>query len=117
VADLVLAPEIGMAAEERARAGVLARLRLGDAAFRLLTRAAAMAVLAILGGVIVSLLIGALPALQAFGLDFLIEQRWNPVTEKFGAVAPVYGTLVTSFIAMLTIKCARSSLASPAGRM
>jgi phosphate transport system permease protein len=34
-------------------------------------------------------------------LDFLVEERWNPVTEKFGALAPIYGTLVTSFIAML----------------
>src|SRR4029079_5062081 len=37
---------------------------------------------------------------QAFGIDFLLEQRWNPVTEKFGALAPIYGTLVTSLIAM-----------------
>ena len=48
-----------------------------------------------------SLIEGSLPALQAFGIDFLLEQRWNPVTEKFGALAPIYGTLVTSFIAML----------------
>src|SRR5207244_8991374 len=69
--------------------------------FRVLTRAAAIAVLVILGGVIISLIDGSLPALQAFGLNFLIEERWNPVTEKFGALAPIYGTLVTSFIAML----------------
>jgi phosphate transport system permease protein len=48
-----------------------------------------------------SLIDGSLPALRTFGLDFLLEQRWNPVTEKFGALAPIYGTLVTSFIAML----------------
>ena len=48
-----------------------------------------------------SLIEGSLPALQAFGIDFLLEQRWNPVTEKFGALAPIYGTLVTSLIAML----------------
>ena len=48
-----------------------------------------------------SLIEGSLPALQAFGIDFLLEQRWNPVTEKFGALAPIYGTIVTSFIAML----------------
>jgi phosphate transport system permease protein len=79
----------------------LRRLSLGDAAFRILTRSAAFGVLVILGGVMLSLLIGSLPALQAFGLNFLIEERWNPVTEKFGALAPIYGTLVTSFIAML----------------
>src|SRR5439155_295203 len=80
---------------------VLARLGLGDLAFRYLTRAAAMMVLVLLGGVILSLVIGAWPALQAFGLNFLFEERWNPVTERFGALAPIYGTLVTSFIAML----------------
>ena len=60
-----------------------------------------MGVLVILAGVILSLLIGSLPALRAFGLNFLIEEQWNPVTERFGALAPIYGTVVTSFIAML----------------
>src|SRR5258708_6171566 len=83
------------------RARALDRLRVGDAIFRVLTRTAAIAVLLILGGVILSLLIGSLPALKAFGFNFLIEERWNPVTDKFGALAPIYGTLVTSFIAML----------------
>jgi len=87
------------AAMTRARA--LGRLRLGDAIFHSLTRIAAISVLLILGGVIVSLVSGSIPALRAFGLDFLFTERWNPVTEKFGALAPIYGTLVTSFIAML----------------
>ena len=42
-----------------------------------------------------------MPALHEFGLSFLYEERWNPVTEKFGAFAAIYGTLVTSFIAMV----------------
>jgi phosphate transport system permease protein len=92
------AGEISVAAT---RAQALGRLRVADAGFRVLTRAAAISVLIILGGVILSLIIGSLPALQGFGLNFLIEERWNPVTEKFGALAPIYGTLVTSFIAML----------------
>ena len=83
------------------RAKALNRLRIADVLFRVLTRAAAIGVLIILGGVIISLIDGSLPALRAFGLNFLIEERWNPVTEKFGALAPIYGTLVTSFIAML----------------
>jgi phosphate transport system permease protein len=82
------------------RSKVLDRLRIGDIAFRNLTRGAAVAVLVILGGVMISLIMGAWPALQAFGLNFLIEERWNPVTERFGAIAPIYGTIVTSFIAM-----------------
>src|SRR6516164_4755722 len=84
-----------------ARAKALNRLRIADILFRVLTRAAAIGVLVILGGVIISLIDGSLPALRAFGLNFLVEERWNPVTEKFGALAPIYGTLVTSFIAML----------------
>ena len=84
-----------------ARSKALNRLRLGDTAFRLLTRSAAIAVLVILGGVIVALVAGSLPAFRAFGFSFLIEERWNPVTEKFGAIAPIYGTLVTSLIAMV----------------
>ena len=99
--DLALEQGLGDVAVAVSRAGRLRRLQLIDWLFRHLTRAAALGVLALLAGVIVALIIGALPALQTFGLDFLVEQRWNPVTEKFGALAPIYGTLVTSLIAML----------------
>jgi phosphate transport system permease protein len=85
----------------RAKARALNRLRAGDVVFRALTRGAAIGVLVILGGVIISLIDGSLPALRAFGLNFLVEERWNPVTERFGALAPIYGTLVTSLIAMV----------------
>ena len=71
------------------RARVLQRLRLGDVVFRHITRAAALAVLIILGGIIVSLVLGSLPALRTFGVSFLYEEVWNPVTEKFGAIAPI----------------------------
>jgi phosphate transport system permease protein len=101
VADVALRGDIGATMETPSRAKVLGRLRLGDMAFRQLTRAAAVTVLLILGGVIGALIIGAVPALQAFGFGFLIDQSWNPVTERFGALAPIYGTVVTSFIAML----------------
>ena len=74
---------------------------LGDAIFRGLTIFFALLVLAILGGVIVSLVIGAWPALRKFGFGFIVNGAWNPVTENFGALAPIYGTLVTSLIAML----------------
>jgi phosphate transport system permease protein len=101
VVDVALRGEGAAVPEVSSRAKVIGRLRLGDTAFRLLTKSAAVGVLIILGGVMFSLIDGSLPALRAFGLDFLLEQRWNPVTEKFGALAPIYGTLVTSFIAML----------------
>ena len=101
VVDVALQGNAVEGRERLSRARALDRLRLGDAVYRILTRSAAIGVLVLLGGVIIALISGALPALQAFGFDFLIEQRWNPVTEKFGALAPIYGTVVTSFIAML----------------
>src|SRR5208282_2965755 len=58
-------------------------------------------VLLILSGVIAALIVGALPALEHFGFGFVVDDAWNPVTEKFGALAPIYGTLVTSAIAMV----------------
>jgi len=51
--------------------------------------------------VMVSLLIGAWPAISTFGPSFLWTQRWSPVKEIFGALAPIYGTIVTSLIAMI----------------
>ena len=100
MADIALSDSV-KASAAMSRTKILGRLRFGDMLFRNLTRAAAILVLIILSGVIISLIKGALPALQAFGLNFLFEERWNPVTEKFGALAPIYGTLVTSFIAMM----------------
>ena len=83
------------------RSRALAKLRVNDAIFFQLTRGSAVIVLVVLGGIIVSLVMGAALALGTFGFNFLITERWNPVTEVFGAAAPIYGTLVTSFIAML----------------
>jgi phosphate transport system permease protein len=83
------------------RAKVLDRLRLGDAAFRQLTRASAIGVLVLLSAIILSLIRGSIPALSTFGFSFLISERWNPVTEIFGALPAVYGTVITSFVAML----------------
>ena len=74
---------------------------VGDVVFRSLAFLFALLVLLILGGVIVALIAGALPAFRTFGLLFIVTEVWNPVTEKFGALAPIYGTLVTSAIAML----------------
>ena len=82
---------------ERGRAGAI-----GDSVFRALTFLFALLVLLILGGVIVSLIAGAWPALRTFGFfRFVASEVWNPVTQQFGALAAIYGTLVTSAIAML----------------
>jgi phosphate transport system permease protein len=78
-----------------------ARQRNGERLFRFATLGAAVLVLALLGGVVVSLLHGAWPALAHFRFGFLTREIWNPVTDEFGALAPIYGTLMTSLIAML----------------
>jgi phosphate transport system permease protein len=92
-AETAVAPRVTAAGR---RAGAI-----GDAAFRSLTFLFALLVLLILGGVIVALIDGALPAFRTFGFSFVVTEVWNPVTQKFGALAPIYGTLVTSAIAML----------------
>ena len=86
---------------EDGRAATLRRFRRGDIAFKSLTLISAITVLVLLAGVMLALLHGSLPAWRAFGLGFLTSESWNPVTEKFGALPAVYGTLVTSIIAML----------------
>jgi phosphate transport system permease protein len=85
----------------RAREAAVRRFAVTDAVFHALTRLSAILVLLILGGVAVSLVAGSWPALSQFGFSFLTTESWNPVTEKFGALAPIYGTLVTSAIAIL----------------
>lgn len=83
------------------RSQTFRRFAFSDAQFRFLTLAAAVTVLLVLSGVIVSLVEGAAPALSTFGFGFLVTEHWNPVTEEFGALAPIYGTIVTSILAML----------------
>lgn len=100
VVDVALQGTGVFAGEAVERQRTLAKLRISDRAFHNLTRGAAILVLVILGGVIVALMHGSWLALSTFGLEFLTSQRWNPVTEKFGALSPIYGTLVTSLIAM-----------------
>ncbi|MGA2024808.1 MAG: phosphate ABC transporter permease subunit PstC [Steroidobacteraceae bacterium] len=69
--------------------------------FRALTLAAALLVLAVLAGVLVALVYGGWPALRQFKFGFLTSSIWNPVTDQFGALAPLYGTVITSLIALL----------------
>jgi phosphate transport system permease protein len=75
--------------------------RWQDALFEQTTRAFAALVLALLLCIIVALAYTAWPALQKFGAAFFVTDVWNPVTAQFGALAPIYGTLVTSAIAVL----------------
>lgn len=64
-------------------------------------RAAGILVLVLLGAIIVTLLIGGLPAFQAFGAGFLVDPNWDPVQETFGGAVPIYGTVVTSILALI----------------
>jgi phosphate transport system permease protein len=83
------------------RARALGRLKFSDSGFRLLTLGSALLVLILLAGVAVALFVGAWPAFREFGFNFFISDDWSPPREKFGAATAIYGTLVTSLIAML----------------
>jgi len=72
-----------------------------DAVFAALSQGAAWLTLAMMVGIIGSLIVGAAPALKAFGLGFLTTAEWDPVQEKFGGLAMIYGTVATSFIALV----------------
>jgi phosphate transport system permease protein len=82
------------------RARALGRLKLADRGFHWMTFLSAIVVLILLAGVAISLFIGSWPAFKAFGFDFFISDAWSPPKERFGAAAAIYGTLVTSIIAM-----------------
>jgi phosphate transport system permease protein len=85
------------------RAKALGAFKVGDVTFYWITRVCAISVLLILGGIILSLIVGAWPAMKQYGFAFLWTQRWAPSADPpvLGALGPMYGTLVTSFIAML----------------
>lgn len=72
-----------------------------DALFAALSQGAAWLTLALMVGIIGSLIMGAAPALEAFGLGFLTSADWDPVQEKFGGLVMIYGTLASSFIALV----------------
>ena len=73
----------------------------GDALFSVLAHAAAWLTLAILAGIIGSLVIGAMPAMRQFGISFLWHSDWDPVQDHYGGLAMIYGTLATSIIALV----------------
>ena len=72
-----------------------------DRGFIWVTRLFALGVAAILLWIAVQVASAALPAIREFGLSFLASSTWNPVNEDYGVLAPIYGTLVSSFIALL----------------
>src|SRR5204863_2091187 len=72
-----------------------------DTLFSLLTHAAAILTLLLLAGIIVSLIVGAAPAIQEYGLSFLWRSEWDPVKNQYGGLVMIYGTLATSLIALV----------------
>ncbi len=74
---------------------------LGDALFRFGSAAAGVAVLVVLGLIVLVLIVDAGPSIQTFGFGFLGRGTWNPNTNQFGALPFIFGTLVTSGIALL----------------
>lgn len=74
---------------------------LGDWVFLNVTRLFAMLTLLILISILASLVYGAMPSIHKFGLSFLWRSEWNPPMNEFGALVHIYGTLVTSLIALV----------------
>jgi phosphate transport system permease protein len=72
-----------------------------DAVFENLTRFFALVVFSLLAAILISLLLGSQLTLNRYGFHFLWNAEWDPVQEDFGALVPIYGTLVTSLIALL----------------
>jgi len=91
--------EIELAETSMIRA--MRRQRLQDFLFHKITLLFALSVLIVLGGIIVSLAVGAWPAFKEFGFGFITRIEWDPVNDQYGGMIAIVGTLVTSFIALL----------------
>jgi len=72
-----------------------------DMAFRALTAACAALVIVVMAGILFALVYQSLPSIQKFGVSFLFSKTWNPVTQDFGALSSIYGTLVSTVIALV----------------
>ncbi|MBE7418204.1 MAG: phosphate ABC transporter permease PstC [Ideonella sp.] len=79
----------------------VARGPWADRVFAAAAMGAALITLALLAGIIVSLVIGAAPAIREYGLSFLVRSQWDPVANRYGGLVMIYGTLMSSFIALL----------------
>jgi phosphate transport system permease protein len=93
-----------VAAGGRPGAGRHARIALGtglEPGFGFIVRSAAFLQIAIMASIFLLLAYRSMPVFRTFGLTFITSSSWNPVTEKFGALAPIAGTLMTSLIAIV----------------
>ena len=98
--DVAMRDQAAPRRQDAGRSAVLSRFRTVDSIFGAMTLGSAVLVLVLLGGVIVSLIIGSVPAFKAFGFRFLYTEVWNPNDDVYGALGAIYGTVVTSVIAM-----------------
>ena len=88
-------------AADCAMVSTMRKQRLQDFLFHKITLVFALSVLAVLMGIIISLIIGAWPAFKEFGPGFITTIEWDPVNEQYGGMIAIVGTLVTSLIALL----------------
>lgn len=86
---------------------VPAKAATADTLFRWLTMICASFIILLVTGILVELFISSRLAIDKFGLGFIVSNDWNPVTGRFGALSSVYGTVVTTAIAIV--------IAGPAG--
>ena len=84
-----------------ATASQIQGVQRGDRNFRGIVRVGSFAMILLLAGLIVLLFVYSLPAIQKYGFSFLITSDWDPVFENFGAAPYIFGTIVTSVIALL----------------
>jgi phosphate transport system permease protein len=99
-----VADSVGEAGVSDAAARQLSRLKIrraGDKVFRLVTALLGLTVLAILFALTVMLVAESLPSIRQFGLRFLVSTDWDPVNDHYGALPFVYGTAVSSALALL----------------
>ncbi len=101
MSDIPILPDAARSTPPGSVAQQKAPSRAGDVIFGSLARLAAIVTLLLLGGIIVSLVVASLPSIEKFGLSFLWTAEWDPPSEKFGALVPIYGTVATSVIALI----------------
>jgi len=94
-----MADSIPAVRRERTMAPVHVRL-FGDRIFNTATFVLALAILGLLFGLAIALIATSFPAIRAFGLSFFISSEWDPVNDKYGALPFIYGTFISSFIAL-----------------
>lgn len=87
--------------DEAALQAIMRKQRIQDFLFHKVTLLFALSVFFVLGGIIVSLAISSMPAFKEFGLGFITRVEWDPINDQYGAAIAIFGTVMTSLIALL----------------